>query len=58
MKAVATDNIFSDTAAVDSGVTMAQIFVGKNSLVSNVYLMHSSKQFVTWSTSEHNIRYR
>ena len=26
---VATDTIFSDTPAIDSGVTMAQIFVGK-----------------------------
>ena len=26
---VATDTIFSDTPAIDSGVTMAQTFVGK-----------------------------
>ena len=45
-EAVATDTIFSDTSAVDSGVTMAQIFFGKDSLVSDVYPMHSSKQFV------------
>ena len=55
-EAVATDTIFSDTPAIDSGVTMAQIFVGKDSLVSNVYPMHSSKQFV--NTLEDNIRVR
>ena len=43
---VATDTIFSDTPAIDSGVTIAQTFVGKDSLVSDVYPMHSSKQFV------------
>ena len=52
-EAVATDTIFSDTPAIDSGVTMAQIFVGKDSLVSDVYPMHSSKQFV--NTLEDNI---
>ena len=34
---VATDTISSDTPAIDSDVTMAQIFVGKDSLVSHVY---------------------
>ena len=42
---VATDIIFSDTLSIDS-VTMAQIFVGKDSLVSDVYPMHSSTYFV------------
>ena len=45
-EAVATDTIFSDTPAIDSGVTMAQNFVGKDSLVSDVYPMQSCKQFV------------
>ena len=36
-EAVAADTIFSDTPAVDSGVTMAQIFVARDSLVSDVY---------------------
>ena len=45
-EAVATDTIFSDTPAIDSGVTMAQSDVGKDSLVSDVYPLHSSKQFV------------
>ena len=55
-EAIATDTIFSDTPAIDSGVTMAQIVVGKDSLVSDVYPMHSSKQFV--NTLEDNIRFR
>ena len=38
-EAVATDTIFSDTPAIDSGVTMAQLFVGKDTLVSDVYGM-------------------
>ena len=50
---VATDTIFSDTPFIDSGVTMTQIFVGKDSMVSDVYPMHSSKQFV--NTLEDNI---
>ena len=45
-EAVATDTIFSDTPAVDCCVTMAQVFVGKGSLVSDVYPMQSSTQFV------------
>ena len=55
-EAVATDTIFSDTPAIYSGVTMAQSFVRKDSLVSDVYPMHSSKQFV--NTLEDNIRFR
>ena len=52
---VATDTIFSDTPA-DSGVTMAQIFVGKRTLVTDVYHLKSQKQFV--NTLEDNIRFR
>ena len=55
-EAVGTDTIFSDTPAIDSGVTMALICVGKDSLVSDVYPMHSSKQFV--NTLQDNIRFR
>ena len=55
-EAVATDTIFLDTPVIHSGVTMAQSFVGKDSLVSDVYPMHSSKQFV--HTLEDNIRFR
>ena len=36
-EAVATDTIFCDTPAIDSGVTVAQIFVHKDSLVSDFY---------------------
>ena len=55
-EAVAIDTIFSDTPVIDSGVTMAQIIIGKDSLVSDMYPMHSSKQFV--NTLEDNIRLR
>ena len=55
-EAVATDTIFSDTPTIDSGVIMAQSFVDRDSLVSDVYSMHSSKQFV--HTLEDNIRFR
>ena len=53
---VATDTIFSDTPAIDSGVTIAQIFVGKRTLVTDVYPLKSQKQFV--NTFEDNIRIR
>ena len=53
-KPVATDTIFSDTAAVDSGVKQAQVFVGRDSLVADVYKMKSGKQFV--NKLEDNIR--
>ena len=55
-EALATDTIFSDSPAIDSGVTMAKSFVDKDSLVSDVYPRHSSKQFV--HTLEDNIRFR
>ena len=45
-ESVVTDTIFSDTPAVDSGVMQAQRFVGRDSLVADVYLMKSGKQFV------------
>ena len=41
---------------MDSGVTMAQIFIGKDSLVSDVYPMHCSTQFI--NTLEDNIGVR
>ena len=53
---VATDTIFSDTPAVDSGVKQAQVFVGIDSLVADVYPMKSGKQFV--NTLKDNIRRR
>ena len=36
IEAVATHTFFSDTHAIDSCVTMAQHFVGKDSLVSGL----------------------
>ena len=51
--AVATGTIYSDTPAVDSGAKQAQLFVGKESLVSDIYPMRSGKQVV--NTLEYNI---
>jgi len=53
---VATNTVFSDTPAIDDGSTCAQIFVGCNSLVAEVYGMKSEKQFV--NTLEDNIQKR
>ena len=55
-ESVATDTIFSDKPAVDSGVKQAQVFVGRDSLVAYVYPMKYGKQFV--NTLENNIRRR
>jgi hypothetical protein len=46
----------SDTPAVDGGVTAAQIFVGRESLVADVYGLKTDKEFV--STLEDIIRER
>ena len=43
---VATDTIFSDTPAVDSGVKQAQVFVGRDTLVPDAYPKKNGKQFV------------
>ena len=53
---VATDTVFSDTPAVDSGVKQAQVFVGRDTLVADAYRMKSGKQFV--DTLEDIIRRR
>jgi hypothetical protein len=53
---VATDTVFSDTPAVDSGVTAAQIFVGRETLVADCYGLKTDKEFV--NTLEDNIRER
>ena len=55
-EAVATDTVFSDTPAVDSGVRQAQVFAGRDTLVADAYPMKSGKQFV--NTLEDNIRRR
>jgi hypothetical protein len=53
---VATDAVFSDTPAIDGGETCAQIFVGTETLVTDVCGVKSEKQFV--NTLEDNIRER
>ena len=40
------DGGFSNTPAIDGGETSAQVFVGTESLVTDVYGMKSGKQFV------------
>ena len=53
-EAVATDTIFSDTAAVDDGSTMAQFFCGHDTLVCDAYGIKSTRQFI--NTLSDNIR--
>jgi hypothetical protein len=53
---VATDTVYSDTPAIDGGETYAQIFVGTETMVTDVYGMKTEKQFV--NTLEDNIRER
>ena len=53
---VATDTIFSDTPAVNDGSTMAQFFVGRDTLVCDAYGIKSQKQFI--NTLYDNIRFR
>ena len=43
---VVTDIIYSDTFAIDEGSTCTQLFVGTQTLVSDVYSMKKYKQFV------------
>ena len=51
---VATDTVYSDTPAINGGETYAQIFVGTESLVTDVEGMKTDKQFV--NMLEDNIR--
>jgi len=51
---VATDTVYADTPAIDDGSTCAQIFVGRESLVTDVYGMKTDKEFI--NTLEDNIR--
>ena len=53
---VATDTIFSDTPAINDGSTMAQFFVGRDTLVYDAYGIKTQKQFI--STLYDNIRFR
>lgn len=42
---LATDEVYSDTPAIDNGATRAQLFVGCKTLVSDVLPMKTEKQF-------------
>ena len=53
---VATDTVYADTPAVDSGATSAQLFVGTKSLVLDVEGMKSDKEFI--NTLEDNVHQR
>ena len=53
---VATDTIFSDTPAINDGSTMAQFFVGRDTLVCDAYGIKSQNQFI--NTLYDNIRFR
>jgi hypothetical protein len=53
---VATDTVFSNTSSVHGGVNIAQIFVGRESLVADAYGMKTDKAIV--NTSEDNIQER
>ncbi|KAL7568352.1 hypothetical protein ACA910_018482 [Epithemia clementina (nom. ined.)] len=53
---VATDTVFSNTPAVDNGSKMAQLFVGKDTLVADVCPLKRESQFV--NSLEDNIRER
>jgi hypothetical protein len=43
---VATDTIYSNTPAIDCGITSAQLFVGTKTHTADVYPIKSDKQFV------------
>jgi len=44
-KLVAMDTIYSNTPTVDSGTTIAQVFVGTKSLINDVYAIKTDWQF-------------
>jgi len=48
--------IYSNTPAIDDGATCAQICVGRETLVADVYGMKSDKQFI--DTLEDNVHKR
>jgi hypothetical protein len=45
-EALATNTVYSDVPAVNSGVTIAQLFVGLTSTVCYVYPLKTEKAFV------------
>ena len=55
-ESVACDVVYSDVPAVDNGATIATIFTGLDTQVTDVYGIKADRQFV--NTLEDNIRYR
>ena len=53
---VSTDTVLSDTPAINDGSSMAQFFVGKDTLVCDAYGIKSQKQFI--NTLYDNIKTR
>ena len=53
---MARDTVFSDTPAIHDGSTMAQFFVGKDTLICDAYGIKSQTQFN--NTLYHNIKTR
>jgi hypothetical protein len=43
---IATDTVYSDTPAINSGTTQAQFYVGTETYVTDVYGMKTDKEFV------------
>ena len=42
---VATDTVWADVPAIDNGSTAAQVFVGRNTLVTDVYGCKTDAEF-------------
>ena len=55
-ESVACDYVYADTPAIDNGATSAVLFVGTDSMVTDLYGVKTDKQFV--NTLEDNIRQR
>ena len=53
---VATDTVYSTTPAIDNGSKIAQIYVGRQTLVTDIYAMKTEKEFI--HTLQENIRKR
>ena len=53
---VATDTVWADEPAVDDGSTAAQVFVGRNTYVTDVYVCRTDAEFA--GIREDNIRQR
>ena len=55
-EAVAIDTVYSSTPAIDNGSKLAQMFVGRDTLVIDIYPIKTEKEFC--STLQDNIRKR